>query len=129
MHLEYSQERAQMRRQRQLEEQAEAARRSRVAVTIDLLGRRVRYYCFLSVVAFIIDLWQRQLEEWAEAARRSCVAVTIYLLGCRVRPPFFVIGSFIAFNHSMFHRFSSRHPCSSNLPSPHRSLLLMQQRA
>eukprot|EP00967_Tisochrysis_lutea_P079809 scaffold109339_cov23-Tisochrysis_lutea.AAC.1 len=35
------QERMQMRKQRQLEEQAEAARRSRVAVTIDLLGRRV----------------------------------------------------------------------------------------
>ncbi|KAF5840213.1 2OG-Fe(II) oxygenase superfamily-domain-containing protein [Dunaliella salina] len=35
------QERAQMRKQRQLEEEAEAARRSRVAVTIDLLGRRV----------------------------------------------------------------------------------------
>jgi len=55
MSLRTWQERAQMRRQRQLEEQAEAARRSRVAVTIDLLGRRVSLF---SLRCHKVDNWQ-----------------------------------------------------------------------
>jgi hypothetical protein len=41
-----------MRQQRKLEEQAEAVRKSRVAVTVDLLGRRVGEWA--SVEPFLV---------------------------------------------------------------------------